>query len=154
MWSGSMISELWHQTQPSRKLINTACCLHASCATLCHLPSSARSPPASRPLSTPFPSLSSGVSSFPPSASQPLSWVYGLLCPCAPRAGGMCRVRRDIQPSLLWVDRLLWTCGLIGPQPVGAEVGWSPSACLHGGCCSAVRNGTGLRLSAIVHHGI
>lgn len=38
VWSSSMISELWHQMQPSRKLINTACRLRASRAPSAILP--------------------------------------------------------------------------------------------------------------------
>lgn len=87
VWSGSMISELWHQTQPSRKLINTACRLCTSRAPLCHPPSPARSPPPSRPLSTPFSSLSSGVSFFLPSAA----FLFGFAVhPPAPALSGVC----------------------------------------------------------------
>lgn len=166
-----MISELWHQTQPSRKLINTACRLRASRAPLCHPPSPARSPPAILPLSTPFSSLSSGVSSFPPSAAfsfgfavRPPASHLSRVCVSAPGLG-LCAAL-PVRPM---------GCGHVGdargcpahaaagdPAASGTWAFWTlstqelrssdphqPRLRRRWGSPSAARSGTGLRLSAV-----
>lgn len=164
-----MISELWHQTQPSRKLINTACRLRASRAPLCHPPSPARSPPAIRPLSTPFSSLSSGVSSFPPSAAfsfgfsiRPPAPHLSRVCVSAPGLG-LCAALpvRPVGCGHVEDARGCPAHAAAGdPAASGTWACWTLSVqeprlrdphrlCWRWGSLSAARSGTGLRLSAV-----
>lgn len=113
-----MISELWHQRQPSRKLINTACRLRASRSPL-HPPSPARSPPASRPLSAPFPSLSAGVSSFPPSAASSL----GCAVHAPAQAGCLGLGGGSVHPACVGAE-FLHTCSAVASFMLGKPVCW------------------------------
>lgn len=94
--------------------------------------------------------LSSGLSSLPPAVGSVgcAAHVPHGLEACA-GAEGMSSLR-----CCGWTD-CRGRVGLLDPTPGAAEIGQSPSATsLHGGCCSAVRDGTGLRLSAITRHRI